>query len=215
MAQPYILVLYYSQYGTTKDLAYQIAQGIEDSDTGISARIRTVPKVSSVTEQSEPTIPAEGDLYATMDDLKDCVGLALGSATHFGNMSASMKYFWDNTVTLWLAGNLQNKPAAVFTSTGSMHGGQETTLTSMMIPLLHHGMVIVGIPYSETALNHTNQGGTPYGASHVSGAKHDHIMTSDEKTLAKAQGKRLAHVAKALMPLNPTTHQRITHGTNV
>ena len=201
MTQPYILVLYYSQYGSTKDLAYQIAQGIEDSGTDLTARIRTVPKVSSVTEATESAIPDEGDLYATMDDLKHCAGLALGSATHFGNMSASMKYFWDNTVTLWLAGDLQNKPACVFTSTGTMHGGQETTLTSMMTPLLHHGMVIVGIPYSEAALNSTNQGGSPYGASHVSGASHDKIMTADEKTLAKAQGKRLATIAKALLTL--------------
>lgn len=198
MTQPYILVLYYSQNGSTKDLAYQIAQGIEDSGTGITARIRTVPKVSSTTEATESAIPDDGDLYATMDDLKHCVGLALGSATHFGNMAASMKYFWDNTVTLWLAGDLQNKPACVFTSTGSMHGGQETTLTSMMTPLLHHGMLIVGIAYSESALNTTNQGGTPYGASHVSGASHDKVMTADEKTLAKAQGKRLAKIARAL-----------------
>ncbi|MFW2177107.1 MULTISPECIES: NAD(P)H:quinone oxidoreductase [unclassified Moraxella] len=198
---PYILVLYYSQNGSTKELAYQIAQGIEESGTNITARIRTVPKVSSVAEQTTPTIPDEGDLYATMDDLKNCVGLAVGSATHFGNMSASMKYFWDNTVTLWLAGNLQNKPACVFTSTGTMHGGQETTLTSMMTPLLHHGMVIVGIPYSESVLNHTTSGGTPYGASHVSGASHDKEMTADEKTLAKAQGQRLAKVAHALMGL--------------
>lgn len=201
MTQPYILVLYYSQNGSTKDLAYQIAQGIEDSGTGITARIRTVPKVSSTTEATESAIPDDGDLYATMDDLKHCVGLALGSATHFGNMAASMKYFWDNTVTLWLAGDLQNKPACVFTSTGSMHGGQETTLTSMMTPLLHHGMLIVGIAYSESALNTTNQGGTPYGASHVSGASHDKVMTADEKTLAKAQGKRLAKIARALTTL--------------
>lgn len=201
MTQPYILVLYYSQYGTTKDLAYHIAQGIEDSDTGVGARIRTVPKVSAETQQTASSIPDEGDLYATMDDLKHCVGLALGSPTHFGNMSASMKYFWDNSVTLWLAGDLQNKPACVFTSTGSMHGGQETTLTSMMTPLLHHGMIVLGIPYSESALNRTQAGGTPYGASHVSGAKHDNAMTSDEKALAKAQGKRLARVAKALMSL--------------
>lgn len=201
MTQPYILVLYYSQYGTTKDLAYHIAQGIEDSDTGVGARIRTVPKVSAETQQTAPSIPDEGDLYATMDDLKHCVGLALGSPTHFGNMSASMKYFWDNTVTLWLAGDLQNKPACVFTSTGSMHGGQETTLTSMMTPLLHHGMIVLGIPYSESALNRTRAGGTPYGASHVSGATHSNPINEDEKTLAKAQGKRLARVAKALMAL--------------
>lgn len=201
MSQPYILVLYYSQNGSTKDLAYQIAQGIEDSGTGFVARIRTVPKVSAETEKIASSIPEAGDLYATMDDLKNCAGLALGSPTHFGNMAASMKYFWDNSVTLWLAGDLQNKPACVFTSTGSMHGGQETTLTSMITPLLHHGMVIVGIAYSEPALNTTNQGGTPYGASHVSGAKHNNIMTQDEKTLAKAQGQRLARITKALQAL--------------
>lgn len=201
MTQPYILVLYYSQNGSTKDLAYQIAQGIDDSNTGLVPRIRTVPKVSNVIEASESVIPTAGDLYATMEDLKHCAGLALGSATHFGNMGASMKYFWDNTVTLWLAGDLQNKPACVFTSTGSMHGGQETTLTSMMTPLLHHGMLILGIPYSESALNHTTQGGTPYGASHVSGVKHDKVLNEDEKSLAKAQGKRLATVAKALLTL--------------
>lgn len=201
MSQPYILVLYYSQNGSTKDLAYQIAQGIEDSGTGFVARIRTVPKVSAETEKIASSIPEVGDLYATMDDLKNCAGLALGSPTHFGNMAASMKYFWDNSVTLWLAGDLQNKPACVFTSTGSMHGGQETTLTSMITPLLHHGMVIVGIAYSEPALNTTNQGGTPYGASHVSGAKHNNIMTQDEKILAKAQGQRLAKITKALQAL--------------
>lgn len=201
MSQPYILVLYYSQYGSTKALAYHIAQGIEDSGAGFTARIRTVPKVSSETEKVAPSIPEEGDLYATMDDLKNCAGLALGSPTHFGNMTASMKYFWDNTVTLWLAGDLQNKPACVFTSTGSMHGGQETTLTSMMTPLLHHGMVLVGIDYSQPALNTTNQGGSPYGASHVSGVRHDNIMSHDEKTLAKAQGHRLANIAKALQAL--------------
>ena len=201
MSQPYILVLYYSQHGSTKDLAYQIAQGIEDSALGLTARIRTVPKVSADTEKVAPTIPEDGDLYATMDDLKHCVGLALGSPTHFGNMAASMKYFWDNTVTLWLAGDLQNKPACVFTSTGSMHGGQETTLTSMMTPLLHHGMIVLGIAYSEPALNSTHQGGTPYGARHVSGAKHQNEITIDEKTLAIAQGKRLAVVAKALMAM--------------
>lgn len=196
-ATPYILVLYYSQYGTTKELAYAIAQGIEDA--GMTARIRTVPKVAAEITTASPAIPDEGDLYCTMADLKDCAGLALGSPTHFGNMAAPMKFFWDNTVTLWMAGNLQNKPACVFTSTGSMHGGQETTLLSMMLPLLHHGMMVLGLPYAEPALNRTNRGGTPYGASHVSGASHDEPMSKDERILAVAQGKRLAVTARALL----------------
>ncbi len=193
---PYVLVLYYSNHGTTNTLAYAIAQGIEEA--GMKARIRTVPPVAPETTVSLPTIPDEGDLYCTMDDLKNCIGLALGSPTHFGNMAAPMKYFWDNTVTLWLAGNLQNKPASVFTATGSMHGGQETTLLTMMLPLMHHGMMIVGLPYSESALNRTERGGTPYGASHVSGAAHDQAVSDDERELAIAQGRRLAITAKAL-----------------
>ena len=200
MSQPYILVLYYSQNGSTKDLAYLVAQGIEDSGTGIAARIRTVPKVSSETEKVAPSIPDEGDLYATMDDLKNCVGLALGSPTHFGNMAASMKYFWDNSVTIWLAGDLQNKPASVFTSTGTMHGGQETTLTSMMTPLLHHGMVIMGLANSEPALSNTRTGGTPYGASHVSGTRHEQDLSQDEKRLCIVQGERLARLVRKLNP---------------
>ncbi len=193
---PYVLVLYYSNHGTTNTLAYAIAQGIEEA--GMKARIRTVPPVAPETTVSLPTIPDEGDLYCTMDDLKNCMGLVLGSPTHFGNMAAPMKYFWDNTVTLWLAGNLQNKPASVFTATGSMHGGQETTLLTMMLPLMHHGMMIVGLPYSESALNRTERGGTPYGASHVSGAAHDQAVSDDERELAIAQGRRLAITAKAL-----------------
>lgn len=199
-ANPYVLVLYYSNYGTTKTLAYAIAQGIEDA--GMTARIRTVPTVAPETTLSKPAIPDEGDLYCTMDDLKDCSGLALGSPTHFGNMAAPMKYFWDNTVTLWLAGNLQNKPASVFTATGSMHGGQETTLLTMMLPLMHHGMVIVGVPYAEPALNRTHRGGTPYGASHVSGAAHDQPVSADERDLSIAQGRRLAITATALAQAN-------------
>ena len=194
---PYVLVLYYSGHGTTKELAYLIAQGI--TEAGMRARIRTVPTVAPETTVAKPAIPEEGDLYCTMDDLKDCSGLALGSPTHFGNMAAPMKYFWDNTVTLWLAGNLQNKPACVFTSTGSMHGGQETTLMTMMLPLLHHGMMVLGLPYAEPALNRTNRGGTPYGATHVSGATHEEPITADEKTLAIAQGKRLAKITKAML----------------
>lgn len=193
---PYVLVLYYSTHGTTKRLAYAIAQGIEDA--GMTARIRTVPTVAPETVVSKPAIPDEGDLYCTMDDLKGCSGLALGSPTHFGNMAAPMKYFWDSTVTLWLAGNLQNKPASVFTTTGTMHGGQETTLLSMMLPLMHHGMVIVGLPYAEPALSRTEGGGTPYGPSHVSGARHDQPVSMDERELASAQGHRLAICAKAL-----------------
>lgn len=197
---PYVLVLYYSNYGTTKALAYAIAQGVEDA--GMTARIRTVPTVAPETTSSKPAIPDEGDLYCTMDDLKDCSGLALGSPTHFGNMAAPMKYFWDNTVTVWLAGNLQNKPASVFTATGSMHGGQETTLLTMMLPLLHHGMIIVGLPYAEPALNRTSRGGTPYGSSHVSGAAHDQPMSADERELGMAQGRRLAISATALAQAN-------------
>lgn len=197
MAEPYILVLYQSNYGTTKQLAYQIAQGV--TQTGMAVKIRTVPSVAAETTEIKPPIPEEGDLYCSADDLKDCVGLAMGSPTYFGNMSASLKYFLDNTVTVWMAGNLQNKPACVFTSTGSMHGGQETTLMSMMLPLLHHGMMMIGLPYSEPALNRTSRGGTPYGVTHVSGATHDHPMSEDEKLLAVAQGKRLAEVAKKLL----------------
>lgn len=198
--QPYVLVLYYSSNGTTKEIAYAVAQGIEEA--GMTARIRTVPAVAAEITTAKPAIPDDGDLYCTMDDLKDCLGLALGSPTHFGNMAAPMKFFWDNTVTLWLAGNLQNKPASVFTASGSMHGGQETTLLSMMLPLIHHGMMILGIPYSEPALNRTNRGGTPYGASHVSGASHDQPVTADERTLAVAQGHRLAIAARALATAN-------------
>lgn len=200
VTQPYVLVLYYSNYGTTKEMAYAIAQGVEDA--GMTARIRTVPTVAAETTHVKPAIPEEGDLYCTMEDLKNCSGLALGSPTHFGNMAAPMKYFWDNTVTLWLAGNLQNKPACVFTATGSMHGGQESTLLTMMLPLMHHGMMLVGIPYSEPALNRTNRGGTPYGASHVSGAAHDQPVTADERELAVALGHRLALTAKALSNIN-------------
>lgn len=199
MSQPYVLVLYHSTHGTTKALAYQIAQGVEDA--GMAVRIRTVPTVAAETTQIKPAIPDDGDLYCTMDDLKNCSGLALGSPTHFGNMAASMKYFWDNTVTLWLAGNLQNKPASTFTTTGTMHGGQETTLVSMMFPLLHHGMMILGLPYAHAELNTTNRGGTPYGASHVSGVNHDQPITQDEQKLAQAQGRRLAHAAKALLTM--------------
>lgn len=197
MNHPYILVLYYSRHGATAQLAQQIARGIESID-GIEARIRTVPPVSTVCEAVESAIPDKGAPYATLDDLRDCAGLVMGSPTRFGNMAAPLKYFLDSTSALWLAGSLINKPAAVFTSTASMHGGQETTLTSMMLPLLHHGMLIMGLPYSEPALSSTDSGGTPYGASHVASAAGNKPLSDDEITLAKQLGKRLATTALAL-----------------
>lgn len=195
----YILVLYYSRGGSTRNLAQAIARGIEQS--GMEAKIRTVPPVSPDTQASEPSIPEQGEQYVTKEELQHCTGLALGSPTRFGNMAAPVKYFLDTTADIWLSGQLINKPAAVFTSTASMHGGQETTLTSMMTPLLHHGMVMVGIPYSEADLSTTQAGGTPYGASHVSGAKDHATLTDSEKNLAIALGKRLGKMAKALNSL--------------
>lgn len=195
----FILVLYDSAHGATKNLAYLIAQGV--SDTGMAVRIRCVPKVSAVCEQVASAIPDDGDLYCTADDLIECAGLALGSPVYFGNMSANMKYFWDNTVSVWLSGGLQNKPACVFASSGSMHGGQESTLLSMMLPLLHHGMMVLGLPYSNPELSTTLRGGTPYGATAVLGAKHDAVLSSEEKVLAIAQGRRLADTAKKLSQL--------------
>lgn len=192
---PYILVLYYSRQGATRKLAHQIARGIEQV-SGIEARIRTVPAVSPNIEASEPGIPDEGDIYCTLDDLSECVGLALGSPTRFGNMAAPLKYFLDGTSSQWMSGTLSGKPASVFTSTGSLHGGQESTLLTMMLPLLHHGMVISGIPFNETALSETRTGGTPYGASHYA---HDSTDLSEhEITLCQAQGKRLAELALKL-----------------
>ncbi|MFV2029386.1 NAD(P)H:quinone oxidoreductase [Neisseria sp. S1] len=192
-----ILVLYYSQNGSTLNLARQIARGI-DSVSGCEAVLRTVPKVSAVCEAVEDDIPTQGAPYATAEDLKNCAGLALGSPTRFGNMAAAMKYFLDGTVAQWLSGELIGKPATVFTSTASMHGGQESTLLTMMLPLLHHGMIISGIPFSETALNHTQTGGTPYGASHVAGSTADNRLSQDEQQAAFAQGKRLAELALKL-----------------
>ncbi|KLT73842.1 NAD(P)H-quinone oxidoreductase [Neisseria arctica] len=192
-----ILVLYYSQNGSTLNLARQIARGI-DSVSGCEAVLRTVPKVSAVCEAVEDDIPTQGAPYATAEDLKNCTGLALGSPTRFGNMAAAMKYFLDGTVAQWLSGELIGKPATVFTSTASMHGGQESTLLTMMLPLLHHGMIISGIPFSETALNHTQTGGTPYGASHVAGSTPDNRLSQDEQQAAFAQGKRLAELALKL-----------------
>ena len=192
-----ILVLYYSQGGAVRNMAQLVARGIE-SVSGAKARIRTVPKVSANCEATEPDIPASGDPYVELQDLEECIGLALGSPTRFGNMAAPMKYFLDGTSGLWLKGALVNKPASVFTSTGSMHGGNETTLLTMMLPLMHHGMVIVGISYSEPALSTTSSGGTPYGASHIGGAMDDRPITDDEKQLCLALGKRLAETALKL-----------------
>jgi len=201
MSEPYVLVLYYSKYGTTRLMARAIAAGIEQA--GVKARIRTVPEISSTTTAITPSIPLEGELYATLEDLQDCAGLALGSPTRFGNMASAMKYFWDQTATQWLSGSLQGKPACVFTTSGSMHGGQETTLLTMMIPLLHHGMLLLGLPYSEVALSRTTRGGTPYGATQVSGTAHDQPMSADEKELCIAQGKRLGRLVRQLAVEHP------------
>ncbi|MES9898869.1 MAG: NAD(P)H:quinone oxidoreductase [Sedimenticola sp.] len=192
-----VLVLYYSRYGATAEMAQQIARGVEEVP-GMEARLRTVPNVSSVCEATEETIPSQGAPYATLDDLKSCAALALGSPTRFGNMAASMKYFIDGTSPLWLSGALMGKPGGVFTSSSSLHGGQETTLTSMMLPLLHHGMLIVGLPYSETDLLHTQSGGTPYGPSHLAGSDSKLPLSDEEKRLCRALGKRLASTAAAL-----------------
>lgn len=192
-----ILVLYYSQGGAVRDMAQLIARGVE-SFSNIKARIRTVPKVSANCEATEADIPPTGDPYVELSDLEECIGLALGSPTRFGNMAAPMKYFLDGTTTLWLKGSLIGKPAAVFTSSGSMHGGNESTLLTMMLPLMHHGMVMVGLPYSEPELSSTQTGGTPYGASHVAGAMDDKPLSADERKLCMALGKRLGETALKL-----------------
>jgi len=189
-----ILVLYYSRYGSTAQMAQQIACGIDSVDA-CAARIRTVPPVSTVCEATADTIPDEGPPYATLDDLRECSGLALGSPTRFGNMAAPLKYFIDSTSSLWLSGTLAGRPAAVFTSTSSLHGGQEATLLAMMLPLLHHGMLLLGLPYSETELLTTTSGGTPYGASHTAGTDSTRPLTDEEKTLCVALGRRLATAA--------------------
>ena len=194
---PEILVLYYSQGGAVRDMAQLIARGVE-SVAGIKSRIRTVPKVSANCEATESDIPSSGDPYCELQDLEECIGLALGSPTRFGNMAAPMKYFLDGTTSLWLKGALIGKPASVFTSTGSMHGGNESTLITMMLPLMHHGMIMVGLPYSEPTLSSTQSGGTPYGASHVGGAMDDKPITAEEKKLCIALGKRLAETALKL-----------------
>ncbi|MGV6807663.1 MAG: NAD(P)H:quinone oxidoreductase [bacterium] len=192
----YVLVLYYSRYGNTRALAETIAEGVEK--TGTEARLRTVPPVSPATEASAPAIPEDGDIFCTKEDLIQCRGLILGSPTRFGNMAAPLKHFLDTTGNEWLNGALIGKPAAVFTSTNSMHGGQESTLLSMMIPLLHHGMVIAGIPYSEQALSATQTGGTPYGASVLANQETPGEMSDDERALARALGKRVADLARKL-----------------
>ena len=192
-----VLVLYYSRHGATAQMASLIARGVE-AIGGAQAIIRTVPAISTVCEATEDSIPEGGALYASLDDLKDCNGLILGSPTRFGNMAAPLKYFLDGTSNLWLSGALIGKPAAVFTSTSSLHGGQETTLTSMMLPLLHHGMLIAGLPYSESALLETNTGGTPYGASHLAGVDNSRKIDEHEASLCIALGKRIATLAKQL-----------------
>jgi len=194
---PEILVLYYSRRGSVQALAQQIARGIESTGSA-AARLRTVPKVSAVCTASEPQVPVAGAPYVEVADLEQCIGLALGSPTRFGNMAAPMKFFWDSTASQWSAGALAGKPACVFTSTASAHGGQESTLLSMMLPLLHHGMLLVGLPYTETALSCTRSGGTPYGASHLAGTEGSPILTDDERQLAFAQGRRLATIALKL-----------------
>lgn len=192
-----ILVLYYSRYGGVAQMAREIARGVEEIQ-GMHARVRTVPTVSTVCEATQDSIPASGPSYATLDDLRECAGLALGSPTRFGNMAAALKYFLDGTSALWLSGAMVGKPAAVFTSTSSLHGGQEATLLSMMLPLLHHGMLILGVPYSEPDLFSTRSGGTPYGPSHLAGADSKLPLTDEEKRLCRALGKRLAETARRL-----------------
>jgi NAD(P)H dehydrogenase (quinone) len=192
-----ILVLYYSLHGSVKQLAQQVAHGVE-SVPGMAARVRTVPKVMTESDAPAKLVPDAGAPFVNHQDLRDCVGIALGSPTRFGNMAAAMKHFWDGTSGLWLNGELIDKPACVFTSTASLHGGQETTLMSMLLPLLHHGMVIVGLPYSNPELNQTRSGGTPYGATHWAGADGRLPMTEEERKLAFAQGKRLAEIAGKL-----------------
>jgi len=193
-----ILILYYSRYGSVAAMAQLIARGVEQVP-GMQARLRTVPAVSTVCEAVEDSIPGDGPPYATLDDLRECAGLALGSPTRFGNMAAPLKYFIDSTGSLWLSGVMAGKPAAVFTSTSTLHGGQESTLLSMMIPLLHHGMMVLGLPFSETDILTTTSGGTPYGASHWAGNDSDQPMSEEEKRLCRALGKRLAEAAQALI----------------
>lgn len=192
-----ILVLYYSRGGSVARLARQIARGIGEVP-GMSARLRTVPPVAAVTQTSAPPVPEDGAPYVEIADLAECDGIVLGSPTRFGNMAAPVKHFLDGLGAEWVNGTLAGKPAAVFTSTASMHGGQESTLLSMHLPLLHHGCLIVGIPFTEPALSHTTSGGTPYGASHVAGTQADSQLTDDEAQLARALGHRVADIARRL-----------------
>ena len=197
MSDAFVLVLYYSRMGATASMAQQVARGV-DLVEGISARVRTVPAISANTEQSEDDIPLEGPLYCDIEDLRACSGLVLGSPTRFGNMAAPMKYFIDQTSSLWLSGDMIDKPASVFTSTSSLHGGQESTLLSMLLPLLHHGMVLAGLPYSEAGLMSTTSGGTPYGASHWAGNDNKRPVDETEASLCRALGRRVAQLALAL-----------------
>lgn len=194
MSAPYVLVLYYSRQGSVAAMAQRVKRGIEQV-TGIEARLRTVPPISTTCEAVDDDIPADGPLYCSEADLAGCAGLVMGSPTRFGNMAAPLKYFIDSSSSLWLSGALINKPAAVFTSTASMHGGQESTLLSMMLPLLHHGMVIAGLPYSEAELKNTRSGGTPYGASHLAGDDGTRMLDDDEQALCVALGRRVAELA--------------------
>ncbi len=194
MAEPYILVLYYSRHGATAAMAQQVARGVERVP-GLVARLRTVPAVSADCERSADEIPADGPLYCEPDDLRHCAGLVMGSPTRFGNMAAPLKYFLDQSSSLWLSGALIDKPAGVFTSTSSLHGGQESTLLSMLLPLLHHGMVVAGLPYSEAGLMNTTSGGTPYGASHWAGADNSRPLDETEAALCRALGARIAGLA--------------------
>lgn len=198
MSTPYVLVLYYSRHGSTQAMARQIARGVEQ--TGTEARLRTVAPVSATPEACAPAVPEDGAIYCTEQDLAGCAALALGSPTRFGNMAAPMKYFIDSTSGLWMSGALIGKPACVFSSSASLHGGQETTLLSMMLPLLHHGMLLCGLPYSETRLLSTTTGGTPYGATHLAGQDSQRALDEDEQALCQAQGKRLAQLALQLTP---------------
>ena len=195
MPQPYVLVLFYSRGGATASMAQQVARGVELCE-GIGARLRTVPAVSANCEQTEEDIPEDGPLYCDQDELRHCAGLVLGSPTRFGNMAAPLKYFVDQSSALWLSGAMIDKPAAVFTSTSSLHGGQESTLLSMMLPLMHHGMLITGLPYSEAGLMSTSSGGTPYGASHWAGDDNSRSLDEEEASLCRALGLRVARLAR-------------------
>ena len=192
--EPYVLIIYYSRHGATAQMANFVSRGVESID-GISAKIRTVPAVSPVCEAVSAAVPEQGSPYVTLDELEHCRGLILGSPTRFGTMAAPLKHFLDSTSSLWLSGKLVNIPAGAFTSTGTLHGGQQMTLLSMLIPLLHHGAMIVGVPYTESALIDTQTGGTPYGPSHYAGLKNEHSISEHEKSLCQALGKRVASLA--------------------